>query len=394
MPVRLWPNERIHQHAHQHEAERTAPPAHRGTASGSTARRSRTGRGSAERQARHAVEAAGPAAPMFAACSSSAMVHSVSMSSVRPCVRSSTRPLARPIAPATSAAASRPRQRLVPAPVHGQHADGIGAGAEERGMAERDDAGVAEHQVERQREQDRDQHLRAEREVVREQRRTPRSPRSRAAPPTTGSGGAGASSAGGVRERAHAPRLPNRPCGRHSSSDQGERVDEHRAALGEVDLEHEVEHADQQRGEEHAGRPRPARRPRPRSGSRRGSAAGTAGSRPRISAPRPPPTAARPLPSAKVSVNRRPTSTPSDCAMRRLSTAARIRAPKRVRSKPSHSAIISTRAGGDQRQAVGAVADEAEVGLAAQPVGQHHASASPGRRPASPRRSSRTPGRS
>ena len=48
------------------------------------------------------------AAPMLAACSSSAIVHSVSISSVSPCVRSSTRPLARPMSPATSAPASRP----------------------------------------------------------------------------------------------------------------------------------------------------------------------------------------------------------------------------------------------------------------------------------------------
>ncbi len=45
---------------------------------------------------------------MFAACSSSAMVHSVSMSSVRPCVRRTTQPLTRPTAPATSAAATKP----------------------------------------------------------------------------------------------------------------------------------------------------------------------------------------------------------------------------------------------------------------------------------------------
>ncbi len=49
-----------------------------------------------------------------------------------------------------------------------QHSHGVGAGAEERGMAERDDAGIAERQVEREREQDRHQQIGAEPEVVRE----------------------------------------------------------------------------------------------------------------------------------------------------------------------------------------------------------------------------------
>ena len=42
-----------------------------------------------------------------------------------------------------------------------------------------------------------------------------------------------------------------------------------------------------------------------------------------------------PLPKAKVTVNRRPMLMPSDSAIRRLSTAARICAPIRVRSKAS-----------------------------------------------------------
>ena len=44
-----------------------------------------------------------------------------------------------------------------------------------------------------------------------------------------------------------------------------------------------------------------------------------------------------PLPKAKVMVNSRSMLMPSDSAMRRLSTAARICAPMRVRSKPSQS---------------------------------------------------------
>ena len=45
-------------------------------------------------------------------------------------------------------------------------ARGIGADAEERRVAQRDDARIAEHQVERQREQDHDQDLAAERQIV------------------------------------------------------------------------------------------------------------------------------------------------------------------------------------------------------------------------------------
>ena len=40
-------------------------------------------------------------------------------------------------------------------------------------------------------------------------------------------------------------------------------------------------------------------------------------------------------------MNRREVSMPTDCAIRRLSTEARTRAPKRVRSSPSHNAVTS-----------------------------------------------------
>ena len=43
------------------------------------------------------------------------------------------------------------RDRLGPDFILRQHADGIGAGAEERGVTERDDAGVAEREIERDR---------------------------------------------------------------------------------------------------------------------------------------------------------------------------------------------------------------------------------------------------
>ena len=51
--------------------------------------------------------------------------------------------------------------------------------------------------------------------------------------------------------------------------------------------------------------------------------------------------------------------------MRRLSTAARICAPMRVRSKPSHSPITIDDADHDQEDAVGAVVHDAEIELAA-----------------------------
>ena len=59
------------------------------------------------------------------------------------------------------------RDRLVPDAVLGQHADRVGAGAEERGVAERDDAGIAEREVEREREQDHGEQLGAEAEMPR-----------------------------------------------------------------------------------------------------------------------------------------------------------------------------------------------------------------------------------
>jgi len=61
-----------------------------------------------------------------------------------------------------------------------------------------------------------------------------------------------------------------------------------------------------------------------------------------ISAPSPPPSPASPLPSAKVSVNRRLVLIPTDCAMARLSTVARTMAPQRVRSTPNHKSATMT----------------------------------------------------
>src|SRR5262245_1711115 len=107
-----------------------------------------------------------------------------------------------------------------------QQADGVGAGAEEGGMAERDDAGIAEREIEREREQERHQQGGAEAVMVREreiegdckdagQRFPPAHPmavdqhergRMRAQPGRH------------FRRHAHQALPPNRPCGRNNSS--------------------------------------------------------------------------------------------------------------------------------------------------------------------------------
>ena len=112
-----------------------------------------------------------------------------------------------------------------------QQSDRIGAGAEERRMAERDDAGIAEREIEREREQDRDQQLGAEAEIVGKgevdaEREDPgqRLPPAQPMAPDQDERrrmverrGAGDRPGGSGRD-AHVSFLPNRPCGRHSSS--------------------------------------------------------------------------------------------------------------------------------------------------------------------------------
>ncbi len=107
------------------------------------------------------------------------------------------------------------RDGLVPDAVLRQHADRVGAGAEERGVAERDDAGIPEDEIERDREQDGDQDLGAEPEMLRERevepdRHEPGDRLPHAHPVTPGE-----------RERrrmGHAVLRPTRPWGRHRSS--------------------------------------------------------------------------------------------------------------------------------------------------------------------------------
>ncbi len=115
------------------------------------------------------------------------------------------------------------RDRLGPDAVMGQHSDRIGAGAEEGGMAEGDDAGIAEHEVEREREQDRDQQLGAEAEIVRkgEVAGNGEEPGERLPEPQPVA--FGQRKRRGVLDRSRGHRghvvfFPNRPCGRHSSS--------------------------------------------------------------------------------------------------------------------------------------------------------------------------------
>ena len=163
---------------------------------------------------------------MLAASSSSAMVQSVSISSVRPVVRSRTSPETKPTSAGDGRGEQQARDRLGPDAVEGQQPDRVGAGAEEGRVAERDDAGIAEREIERKREQDRDQQLGAEAEIVREREIERERQRPRAAPPTSasrwrvGERARRRRTAGCGRRRGARSCLspPNRPCGRHSSS--------------------------------------------------------------------------------------------------------------------------------------------------------------------------------
>lgn len=59
-----------------------------------------------------------------------------------------------------------PADRLAPAQMGRQHAGGIGAGAEIGGVAEGNDAGIAEDEIEREGENDGDDDLGAQRHVI------------------------------------------------------------------------------------------------------------------------------------------------------------------------------------------------------------------------------------
>ena len=97
-----------------------------------------------------------PATPWCTASASTAL---------SPVVRSRTRPESRPTT-AAAGAENEAGDRLVPHSVIGQHANRVGTGAEEGRLSERDDAGIAEREIERERKQRRDQHLGAETKVI------------------------------------------------------------------------------------------------------------------------------------------------------------------------------------------------------------------------------------
>ncbi len=163
---------------------------------------------------------------------------------------------------------ARPSQR-VGHHVLGEQRRGVGADAEEGRMAERDDAGVAEDQVEREREQ------RQDRDLVEQQRLAAAA----AARPTAAAASVASSQ---PRQRACARQRPrgwpvaaldraviagaraNRPCGRTSRIAIITRVDDEGAELGHVVLAHHVGDAEQQRGEQ-----RPGDRGRAADGARR-----------------------------------------------------------------------------------------------------------------------------
>ena len=103
---------------------------------------------------------------LLASSESMAATTRVCISRVRPVVRRMMAPLASPTRPAAMRGREEAADRLAPA-IGGEDAGRIGAGAEERGMPERDDAGIAQHQIEREREQDGGEDLRAQRQIVR-----------------------------------------------------------------------------------------------------------------------------------------------------------------------------------------------------------------------------------
>ncbi len=101
--------------------------------------------------------------------------------------------------------------------------DRIGAGAEERGVAERDDPGITEREIERQREQDRHQQLGAEAQMVGKgeiagEREQPGKRLPQPQPVASRELERRRMIGGRDGRRGHRSVLLNRPCGRHSSN--------------------------------------------------------------------------------------------------------------------------------------------------------------------------------
>ena len=99
----------------------------------------------------HALQPVGAAgddeSPCWRASASMAATTRVCISRVRPVVRRMMSAGQEPDQAAATAAGEQAGDRLAPA-IGGEDAGGIGAGAEERGVAQGDDAGIAEHQIE------------------------------------------------------------------------------------------------------------------------------------------------------------------------------------------------------------------------------------------------------
>ena len=145
---------------------------------------------------------------------------SVTISRVRSVPRSTSGAVTRPASPATRLATSRPsvgsaRPRLAEDPRR------VGAEAEERGVTERDEAGVAEREVERQREQAEDEDFVDQQrarghEQDQRQRRRPGDDFQRP-PASSPQQMARDKRRLGRSAPAHTPLLANRPCGRINS---------------------------------------------------------------------------------------------------------------------------------------------------------------------------------
>ena len=99
------------------------------------------------------VGAAGDVGKAFASASSSSAMPSVTISRVRSTPRITRKLVRKPSTIATRPATTSASTGSVMMPCSASSPARIGADAEERGVAERDDAGIAEDQVEREREQ-------------------------------------------------------------------------------------------------------------------------------------------------------------------------------------------------------------------------------------------------
>ena len=106
-----------------------------------------------------AIGAAGELSSRLAISHRTSATPSVTISRVRSEPRSTRKLVTKPSTVAAQAGDEQRQHRLLDDAVLGEEARDIGAEAEERRVAERDDAGIAEQQVEREREQAEDRDL-------------------------------------------------------------------------------------------------------------------------------------------------------------------------------------------------------------------------------------------